>query len=264
MLLCTLKPYAATADSVNNALKDAMRECVLDTTTPSTDLPFDESVWADVVSSSTGVAFAQLRLYGRELFGIDPNSDMRSAMVSRTQEVLFENLQNAGVKNFRRFGIEATETCMPIALAAAAEEMQRLEHAVCPDETTYLEQIEILTASESELRARFGNRADEIRDIAEDLLAFSLVGAFPEIFRHGQKKHPHLKGDDLISSLNDELLKIGTRDMSQTKASIDKSVTIIAEISRPLTERVKNLRASLFCLQDWMDRYPWDAVTLFD
>ena len=232
-----------------------MRECVLDTTTPTTGLPFDEGAWADVVSLSTNVAFTELKL-----FGIEPYSDMRNAMVSRTQEVLFSNLQNAGIKNFRRFVMEATETCMPIALAAAEEEMQRLENSVCPDETSYLEQIEVVTASESELRARFGDRADEIRGIAEDLLAFSLVGAYPEIFRHGQAKHPYLQGDDLMSSLNDELLKIGTRDMSQTKASIDKSVTIIAEISRPLPERIDNLRVSLFCLQDWMDRYPWEAM----
>lgn len=242
------------ADAVSGRMKAAMADCVASNADRIGAPIEDTALWSDAVAGFTAVSFSMINL-----LGTDGYANIEEAMISRTRDALISGLEDRGFKGFRSQAIETVQYCMPFALAAASNELTRQENAVCPDDTDYIESVEIIKASEADLRKRYGNSAERVREGSLFTIRLTALSAFPEVFRYGQEEYPLFAGDGANQKLHSALDKIELDEMAVARPLVDLALNSIDDIEER-SERLEGLRAELICFKDWLDVYPASEV----
>lgn len=238
------------ADAVTDRMKGAMADCVV-TNVSRIGAPIEDArIWSDVVAAFTAVSFSMVKL-----FGTGDYANIEEAMVARTRDTLISSLEDRGFTGFRSQAIETIQHCMPFALAAASGELMRQEDAVCPDDTDYVNSVEIITASEVDLRRQYGDRSERVRGLSLFQINLITLGAFPEIFRYGQDDYPAFEGGGSIKKLHDALSAIELEKMGLARPLVDVAFDGLNDIEIR-TDRIDSLRTELICFKDWLDIYP--------
>ena len=241
----------ASADAVNNRLKASMEDCAFQKATEIGSPLSDNKKWSEIVGASTLASFAMIKIIGTE-----GHSDIVAAMNARTSDMLISTLEERGFKGFRQEVLETVEYCMPFALVAASDEMEKQKNASCPDDTDYKDHVAIITASEAERKVRFGTYANDILKSTKYMLPVTLIIAFPEVFRYGDADHPELGNDDGLEVLDKALKAIDAEKMSEVRPLVDKALDSIKASQIPQSDRVGALERQLTCVKDWLDIYP--------
>lgn len=241
----------ASADAVDERLKASMEDCAFQKATEIGSPLSDNKKWSEIVGASTLASFAMIKIIGTE-----GHSDIVAAMNARTSDMLISTLEERGFKGFRQEVLETVEYCMPFALVAASDEMEKQKNASCPDDTDYKDHVAIITASEAERKARFGTYANDILKSTKYMLPVTLIIAFPEVFRYGDADHPVFRDADGLASADKALNAIDTDKVSEVRPLVDQALASIKASQIPQSDRVGALVRQLTCVKDWLDIYP--------
>lgn len=241
------------ADAVTDSIKEAMADCVMSNSSRIGFPVSDVNQWAKVVASSTSFSFSMIQVVGTENHG-----GLSEALIARTRETLTSLLEEKGYKGFRSETIETLEYCIPFALVAASDELERQENAFCPDDTGYRDQVEIVTASLTELRNRYGDNAESIRQRSPFMIELQFL-EFSEIFRYGQDEHSAFTGQGAIEQVHAALNDIELENVAQIRPLVDQAMDGLTEVGEK-SERMMSLERELICIKDWLDIYPAAAI----
>lgn len=243
----------ARADAVSNSMEEAMADCVMSNISRIGSPVSDENLWAKIVALSTTASYSMVQIFGTEDHG-----GVKEALIARTRESLIASLEDKGYKGFRSETIETLEYCIPFALVAASDELERQENAFCPDDTGYRDRVEIVTTSLTELRNRYGDNAESIRQRSPFMIELQFL-EFSEIFRYGQDEYPVFTGQGAIEQVHEALNDIDLENVAQIRPLVDQAMDGLAEVEEK-SERMMTLERELICIKDWLDIYPAAAI----
>lgn len=248
--LTSVSPSKAAANSSDEAMAEAVRECVL-RVAPSAGSPVDDfDLWAQVVSQTTVFSLARI-----EVVGPGKDSDLIFALSQQTKRTLIATLEEKGFSNFRKTTIATVDACVPEGVKAYSAEIERQRASKCPDMVDYLEYLAILDMSEPELFEKYGDMGETVQDMQPKMINAEIRSAFPQIFFYGQEDYPNLK-NPAYSELDKLLLDLNLQSPKETENIIQKAITLIVNSGEKPSQRVQDIKINLECLTNWIEIYP--------
>ena len=243
-------PLKAAADRSDDAMAEAVSECVLRVASSVGSPVNDFDLWARVVSQTTVVSLARI-----EVVGLSKDSDFSFALLQQTKRTLIEALEEKGFSNFRKTTIATVDACVPEGVKAYSAEIERQRASKCPDMVDYLEYLAILDMSEPELFEKYGDMGETVHDMQPKMINVEIRSAFPQIFFYGQEGYPNLK-NPAYSELDKLLLDLNLQSPKETENIIQRAIFLIGNSGEKPSQRIQDIKINLECLTNWIEIYP--------